>query len=169
MWCYEGKQMSHYLYSRAIELGKNNTARGSKQLYLTVYSVTFITTGCICACEVKVSEPCSHESFSALMKITPGAACWSTNSSGSLLALLTHLYEPQFTGEAGRWRWGTLGAWEGWEPNRGCWWRWALGRRRVICAAVGQQWFLSPWLFELQSWRVFQMKYFLKYRNLDLS
>lgn len=105
--------MSHYLYSRAIELGKNNTARGSKQSYLTVYSITFITTGCICACEVKVSDLCSHESFSALMKITPGAACCSTKSSGRILALLTHLCEPQFTGEAARWWWGTPGDQDG--------------------------------------------------------
>lgn len=82
--------MSHYLYSRAIELGKNNTARGNKRSYLTVYSVPFITTGCICACEVKVSDPCSHESFSVLMKNTPDAACSDSNSFGRLLALPTH-------------------------------------------------------------------------------
>lgn len=72
--------MSHYLYYSAIELGKNNTTRGNKQSYLTVYSITFITTGCICTCQVKVSDPCSHESFPMLMKTTPDAACSNTNS-----------------------------------------------------------------------------------------
>lgn len=46
--CYEGKQMSHYLCYNAIELGKNSPTRGDMQSYLTVYSITFITTGCIC-------------------------------------------------------------------------------------------------------------------------
>lgn len=101
--------MSHYLYSRAIELGKNNTARGNKQSYLAVYSITFITTGCICACEVKVSDPCSHESFSTLMKNTPDAVCWNTNSFSTLLTLPTHFCQPEFTGEAERLWWGHSG------------------------------------------------------------
>lgn len=121
--------MSHYLYSRATELGKNTTTRGNNQLYLTVYSVTFITTGCICACEVKVSDPCSHESFSALMENTPGAACWNTNSSGRLVTLLTPEHNSQVRQNG---RGGDIGAWDGWELNRGCWWRWALRRRRII-------------------------------------
>lgn len=116
--------MSHYLYSRAIELVKNNTARGNKQSYLAVYSITFITTGCICACEVKVSDPCSHESFSALMKNTPDAACWNTNSSGRLLALPTHFCQPEFTGEAERLGWGHSG----------------LGMDESLTGAVGGEW-----------------------------
>lgn len=81
--CYEGKQMSHYLCYNAIELGKNSPTRGDMQSYLTVYSITFITTGCICTCQVKVSNPGSHESFSALMKTTPASA----GSSNGLPAL----------------------------------------------------------------------------------
>lgn len=131
MWCYEGKQMSHYLYSRAIELGKNNAARGSKQLYLTVYSIAFITTGCICACEVKVSDPCSHESFSALMK-TPLVQLLEhqeLRQAPATLDLPLRARIPRWGGTA------VLGddrAWDGWVLNRGCRGRLALKRRRGI-------------------------------------
>lgn len=88
--------MSHYLYYSAIQLGKNNITRGNKQSYLTVYSTTFITTGCICTSQVKVSDPRSHESSSVLMKTTPAAAPADDNIGP------THFCEPGFTGEAAR-------------------------------------------------------------------
>lgn len=50
---------------------------------ISVYSITFITTGCICTCQVKVRNPGLHESFSALMKTTPASA----GSGSGLLGL----------------------------------------------------------------------------------
>jgi len=94
--------MSHYLYYSAIELGKNNTTRGNKQSYLTIYSITFITTGCICTCQVKVSDPCSHESFSVLMKTTPMQRVQTPTAPADDSIRLTLFCQPELTGEAPR-------------------------------------------------------------------
>ena len=60
--------MSYCLCYNATELSENSPTRGSKHSYPAVYSVTFITTGCMCTHQVKVSVPCSHEARLALME-----------------------------------------------------------------------------------------------------